>query len=114
MDRQTLLAEVKQGPIRVFMNDGTWHDIPSVGFCLVDQIAARVLYRDDAGVWRTKVLSLVCGLYEQNRALARSTLKLGYRTSCSALVLGMTGIYTSSGCLSSGHIQDAFSAIIRF
>jgi hypothetical protein len=26
----------------------------------VDQIAARVLYRDEAGIWRSKVLSLVC------------------------------------------------------
>lgn len=60
MDRQTLLEEVKQGPIRVFMNDGSYHDIPSVEHCLVDQIAARVLYRDDSGIWRTKVLALVC------------------------------------------------------
>lgn len=66
MDRQTLLAEVKQGPINDFMKDGTWHDIPpvefcpSVEYCLVDQIAARVLYRDDAGVWLTRVLTLVC------------------------------------------------------
>ncbi len=60
MDRQTLIEEAKQGAIRVFMNDGTWHDIPSLEGCLVDQIAARVLYRDDAGTWRTKVLSLAC------------------------------------------------------
>ena len=60
MDRQTLLDEVRLGPIRVFMNDGTWHDIPSIEHCLVDQIAARVLYQDEAGVWRTKVLALVC------------------------------------------------------
>jgi hypothetical protein len=45
MDRQSLIDGAKQGPIRVFRNDGTWHDIPSVEFCLVDQIAARVLYR---------------------------------------------------------------------
>jgi len=51
MDRQTLIEEAKQGAIRVFMNDGTWHDIPSLEGCVVDQIAARVLYRDDAGTW---------------------------------------------------------------
>lgn len=60
MDRQTILDKVRRGPVRVFMNDGTWHDIPSIEYCLVDQIAARVLYRDDAGTWRTKALSLDC------------------------------------------------------
>lgn len=60
MDRQTLMDEVRQGPVRVFMNDGTHHDIPSIEYCLVDQVAARILYRDEAGTWRTKVLSLVC------------------------------------------------------
>ena len=60
MDRDRLLEELRIGPVRVFMNDGSSFLIPSRAVALVDQIAASVLYRDDAGIWRTRVLSLVC------------------------------------------------------
>ena len=60
MDRDTLLEEIRTGPVRVHMNDGTSFLIPSREVALVDQIAASVLYKDDAGIWKTHVLSLVC------------------------------------------------------
>ena len=60
MDRDRLLGEIRTGPVRVHMNDGTSFLIPSREVALVDQIAASVLYKADAGIWRTHVLSLVC------------------------------------------------------
>jgi hypothetical protein len=52
MDRDTLLKAVKAGPFRVFMNDGTWFDIPSSEMCLIDQISARLLHQED-DIWKT-------------------------------------------------------------
>ncbi|MCY2974590.1 MAG: hypothetical protein NTW52_07980 [Planctomycetota bacterium] len=40
MDRQTLIDEVRQGSVLVFMKDGTSHKIPTIENYLVDQIAA--------------------------------------------------------------------------
>ena len=60
MDRDRLLEELRIGPVRVFMNDGSSFLIPSREVAVVDQIAVSVLFRDDTGIWRTHVLSLVC------------------------------------------------------
>ena len=60
MDRDRLLDELRIGPVRVYMNDGTNFLIPSREVALVDQIAASILYKGDRGVLRTHVLSLVC------------------------------------------------------
>jgi len=59
VDRETLLNAVRGGPVAVSMDDGQRIVIPSTEFCLVDDIAAHVLYRDDAGAWKTKIASLV-------------------------------------------------------
>jgi hypothetical protein len=42
------------------MNDGQKITIPSSEFCLVDDIAAHILYRRDDGSYHTKIASLVC------------------------------------------------------
>ena len=59
MDRETFLAALRKGPIRVTMNDGSQYNIQSTELCVVDQIAAHALYQED-GVWKTRILSLVC------------------------------------------------------
>ncbi|MEZ6090377.1 MAG: hypothetical protein R3C05_20600 [Pirellulaceae bacterium] len=70
MDRETVLSELRTGPIRIVMNDGTSHDVDSSEMALVDDIAARVMFRDDKGKYRTKVLALVCmvSIEQQERA----------------------------------------------
>jgi hypothetical protein len=60
MDRETLMGAVRLGPVEVSMNDGQKLTIPGVEFCIVDDIAAHILYRDEDGSWKTKIASLVC------------------------------------------------------
>jgi hypothetical protein len=60
MDRETLWEAVKEGPIRVTMNDGQTYDIPSPEFVTVGDIAAYVLVRSPDGKLRAKRLALVC------------------------------------------------------
>jgi hypothetical protein len=60
MDRETLLDAIKQGPVRVHMNDGRSFEIPSMEFAIVDSIAAHVLIKEPDGKYRARILSLVC------------------------------------------------------
>ncbi len=61
MDRKTLLEAVRRGPVRVGMNDGTSYVIPTIEFCLISDIAAYVLVKDqEDGKLRAKHLALVC------------------------------------------------------
>ncbi len=60
MDRETLMNAVRQGPVEVAMNDGQKITIPGIEFCLVDDIAAHILYRREDGSFHTKIASLVC------------------------------------------------------
>ena len=60
MDRDTLLAAIDQGPVRVFMNDGTSFDIDSHRDCAVDSTTLYVVYRDEENRYRARWLSLVC------------------------------------------------------
>ena len=60
MDRQTLLDALRDGGVEIALNDGDRVKIPSREFCVVDDSAAHVLYRDAAGKYRTKIVSLVC------------------------------------------------------
>lgn len=48
MDRETLLSEIDDGPVRVHMNDGQSVVIEGHRDCAVDSMTAYVLYRDDA------------------------------------------------------------------
>ncbi len=60
MDRDTLMEAIRQGPIEVSMNDGQKLIIRGVEFCVVDDIAAHILYRAEDGSWKTKIAALVC------------------------------------------------------
>ena len=60
MDRETLMAAVRQGPVEVSMNDSQKLMIPGIEFCVVDDIAAHVLYRAEDGSFKTKISALVC------------------------------------------------------
>jgi hypothetical protein len=60
MNRQTLVDAIKAGPVRVFMNDGTSCEIPTIEMAIVDEIAAFVLTRDLDGKYRARILALVC------------------------------------------------------
>ena len=60
MDRDALMAAIRQGPIEVSMNDGQKLAILGVEFCVVDDIAAHILYRAEDGSWKTKMAALVC------------------------------------------------------
>ena len=59
MDRDELIHLIQQGPVRVRMNNGDVWDIPSAEFAIVGDLHAAVLVRDDDGVRRAKILSLV-------------------------------------------------------
>lgn len=59
MDRDELIHSIQQGPVRVRMNKGDHWDIPSSEFAIVGDPHAAVLIRDDDGVRRAKILSLV-------------------------------------------------------
>lgn len=54
------MEAVRQGPIEVSMNDGQKLTIPGIEFCIVDDIAAHILYRAEDGSWKTKIAALVC------------------------------------------------------
>lgn len=60
MDRETLLAAIREGPVVISMNDGSRYEIPSAEFATVSDIAAAVLVRDPDGKLRHRLLSLVC------------------------------------------------------
>jgi hypothetical protein len=60
MDRETLTDAIKEGPVRVAMNDGSVYEIPSHEFAIVDQTAAHILTKADDGKYRAKILALVC------------------------------------------------------
>lgn len=60
MDRDELIHLIQQGPVRVRMNNGDMWDIPSSEFAIVGDLHAAVLVRDDDGIRRAKILSLVC------------------------------------------------------
>ena len=61
MDRKTLLEAVRRGPVRVGINDGSSYVIPTIEFCLISDIAAYVLIKDqEDGKLRAKHLALVC------------------------------------------------------
>jgi hypothetical protein len=59
MDRQELTDWIRQGPVRVRMNNEDTFDIPSSEFATVSDISAAVLVRDN---WRLihRDLALVC------------------------------------------------------
>lgn len=59
MDREELLALLRQGPHRIRMNDGHHYDVASLEMAVVSDIAAYVLRRSDDGKLRTVVLPLV-------------------------------------------------------
>ena len=60
MDREELIHLIHQGPVRVRMNNGDQWDIPSAEFAIVGDLHAAVLVRDEDGIRRAKILSLVC------------------------------------------------------
>ena len=60
MDRDQLIELIRQGPVRVRMNNGDVWDIPSSEFGIVGDLHAAILHRDPDGVLRSKILSLVC------------------------------------------------------
>ena len=60
MDRETLINAIDEGPVRVFMNDGSSFDILDAKSVLVDSTVAYVLNRAEDGKLRAKWLSLVC------------------------------------------------------
>ncbi len=60
MDRDELIHLIHQGPVRVRMNNGDVWEIPSAEFAIVGDLHAAVLVRDDDGIRRAKILSLVC------------------------------------------------------
>lgn len=60
MDRDTLMDALRLGPVEVSMNDGQKITIPGIEFCVVDDIAAHILYRTEDGSLRTKIAALVC------------------------------------------------------
>lgn len=59
MDRETLVDAIKQGPVRITMNDGRTFDVPSLEFATVDSMAAYVLTKTDDNKYRARILSLV-------------------------------------------------------
>lgn len=60
MDRDELIHLIRQGPVRVRMNNGDVYDIPNAEFAIVGDLHAGVLVRDEDGVARARILSLVC------------------------------------------------------
>ncbi len=60
MHRKGILDLLKQGPIRVRMNNGDEYVIPSLEFAAIGDIAAHVLTRDaEDGLLHGRMLSLV-------------------------------------------------------
>lgn len=60
MDRKELLDLLREGPIRIRMNDGRAYEVPSIEFASVSDIAAAVLHKsEEDGKWRHVHLPLV-------------------------------------------------------
>jgi len=59
MHREELTELIRQGPVRVKMNNGDTFEIPSSEFATVSDISAAVLVRDDGRLIH-RHLSLVC------------------------------------------------------
>ncbi len=60
MDRETLIAAIDQGPVRVYMNDGQSFKIEDHKACAVDSTTVYVMYRDETSDRiKTHWLSLV-------------------------------------------------------
>lgn len=59
MEPIDLSTLVQAGPCRVKMNNGDAWEIPSPEFCLVGEYTAAILHRDDDGVMRNKLISLM-------------------------------------------------------
>ena len=60
MDRESPVAAIDEGPVRVYMNDGHSYEIEDHKSCLFDDIKAYVLYRASDGKLRAHWLPLVC------------------------------------------------------
>ncbi|HUP82169.1 MAG TPA: hypothetical protein VM260_26690 [Pirellula sp.] len=61
LDRKTLLETVRRGPVHVGMNDGSSYVIPPIEFCLISDMAAYGLIKDqEDGKLRGKHRALVC------------------------------------------------------
>ena len=60
MDRETVMEAIRRGPIEITMNDGQKIIVPNSEFCVVDDIAAHILYRAEDGSMKTKIAALVC------------------------------------------------------
>ena len=60
MDRDELIHLIRQGPVRVRMNNGDVYEIPDSEFAVVGDLHAAILVRDDDSVLRARILSLVC------------------------------------------------------
>lgn len=59
LDREELTVLIKEGPVRITMNDGRSFDVESSEFITVSDIAAALLYRANDGKWRHVHLPLV-------------------------------------------------------
>lgn len=59
MDREELMKVIRQGPVRITMNNNQTFHVPDREFAIVDDIAAHVLYRETNGKMRTVILPLV-------------------------------------------------------
>lgn len=60
MDRETLMDAVQRGPVEISMNDGQKITIPGIEFCVVDDVAAHILYRAEDGSWKTRIAAMDC------------------------------------------------------
>ena len=59
MDREGLTALIKEGPVRIRMNNGDIYDVPGIEFAAVGDITAAVLVRGDDNKLRPLHLALV-------------------------------------------------------
>ncbi len=59
MHRDELAGLIKQGPVRIRMNNGDVWDIPSSEFGIVGDLHAHILHRDADGLLRGRTLSLI-------------------------------------------------------
>ena len=61
MDRDELVTMLRNGPVRVTMNDGSQYVIPPIGEnSMVSSLSVHVLYQDEKdSKWRFHVLSLL-------------------------------------------------------
>lgn len=59
MDREELMKIIREGPVRITMNDGRSFEVPGPETAVVSDIAASVLYQANDGKYRTIHLPLV-------------------------------------------------------